>query len=249
MSIKNISCVIIVKNGASTIKETLKSLSLFDDVVLYDNGSTDATLEIAKNYTNVNIVRGDFLGFGETKNRAASFAKNSWILSLDGDEVLPLSLIEELKTLKLENEKEVFIIKRDNYFLDKEIKHSGWGRDFLTRIYNKNQHGFNKNIVHEFVELKNDTIKTKLKNSFKHNAVQDINQFLQKIINYSDLASKDKKTCCFLVVLVKAKWAFIKTYFLQLGFLDGWRGFVIAMFNFNGKFFRYLKRYINARTK
>lgn len=247
MSIKNISCAIIVKNGASTIKETLESLRSFDDVVLYDNGSTDATLEIAKNYANVNIIYGDFLGFGETKNQAASFAKNSWIFSLDADEVLPQDLIEELKILKLDNEKEVFIIKRDNYFLDKEIKHSGWGGDFLTRIYNKNRHAFNKNIVHEFVELKSDTKKTKLKNSFKHNAVQDINQFLQKIMKYSDLASKDKKTCCFLTVIFKAKWAFLKTYFLQLGFLDGWRGFVIAVSNFNGKFFRYTKRYINCK--
>jgi hypothetical protein len=77
--------------------------------------------------------------------------------------------------------------------------------------------------------------------------VQDINQFLQKIMKYSDLASKDKKTCCFLTVIFKAKWAFVKTYFLQLGFLDGWRGFVIAVSNFNGKFFRYTKRYINCK--
>jgi len=249
LSIKNISCVIIVKDGASTIKETLESLKSFQDVVLYDNGSSDGTLEIAKNYPNVNLVQGEFSGFGPTKNQAAAFAKSSWILSLDADEILPPSLVGELKMLKLDNEKEVFILKRDNYFLGKEIKYSGWGRDYLTRIYHKNYHNFNQNMVHEFVELKNDTKKTELKNSFKHNAVQDINQFLQKIIKYSDLASKDKKTCCFLVVLLRAKWAFIKTYFLQLGFLDGWRGFVIAMFNFNGKFFRYLKRYINSRTK
>ncbi len=247
MSIKNISCVIIVKDGASTIKETLESLKSFQDIILYDNGSSDGTLEIAKNYPNVNLVQGEFSGFGPTKNQAAAFAKNSWILSLDADETLPPSLVEELKTLKLDNEKEVFIIKRDNYFLEKKVKYSGWGRDYLTRIYNKNYHSFNQNIVHEFVALKNDTKKTELKNSFKHNAVQDINQFLQKIIKYSDLASKDKKTCCFLVVLLKAKWAFIKTYFLQLGFLDGWRGFVIAMSNFNGKFFRYTKRYINCK--
>ncbi|QHG91578.1 glycosyltransferase family 2 protein [Sulfurimonas sp. CVO] len=247
MLIKTISCVIIVKNAAATIEHTLESLKSFEDVVLYDNGSTDSTIEIAKKYSNINLIQGKFSGFGPTKNRAATFAKNEWILSLDADETVSTSLIEELKHLKLDNAKEVFILKRDNYFLGKEVKHSGWGSDYLTRIYNKTYHNFNQNIVHEFVELKNETKKTKLKSSFKHNAVQDINSFLYKIASYSDLASKNKKTCCFLTVLLKAKWAFFKTYFLQLGILDGWRGFFIASTNAYSKFFRYTKRYINCK--
>ena len=83
--IKDISCVIIAKDASLTIAKTLESLSDFEDVVVYDNGSTDGTLEIVKNYSNVNLVQGGFLGFGPTKNRAAEFAKNRWILSLDTD--------------------------------------------------------------------------------------------------------------------------------------------------------------------
>jgi len=241
------SVVIIAKNAEATIEETLQSLISFKDVVLYFNDSTDKTEEIAQKYANVTVVEGDFLGFGPTKNKAASYAANEWILSLDSDEVISDALTEELNSLKLENKKEVFVLKRDNYFLGKEIKYSGWGKDKLTRLYNRSDHQFNQNMVHEFVELKEDTIKTDLQNSFKHNAVQDINQFLQKVIKYSDLAAKDKKTCYFLMVVLKAQFAFFKTYVIQLGFLDGWRGFVIAISNFNGKFFRYTKRYINCQ--
>ncbi|MDQ1243827.1 MAG: hypothetical protein QG565_167, partial [Campylobacterota bacterium] len=100
-SINNISCVIIVKNGASTIDATLASLTSFQDVLLYDNGSTDATLEIAKKYSNVTLFQGEFLGFGETKNLACSFAKNDWVLSLDADEVLSDEFIKNLTSIEL----------------------------------------------------------------------------------------------------------------------------------------------------
>jgi glycosyltransferase involved in cell wall biosynthesis len=247
--IKSITPVIIAKDAQETIEETLKSLVSFKEVIVYLNNSTDETKQIAKKFSNVKIIDGVFVGFGPTKNKASEFSSNDWILSLDSDEVILPQLLGELKSLKLENNNEVFIIKRDNYFLDKEVKYSGWGKDYLARLYNRQNHQFNQNMVHEFVALNSDTKKTTLKNSFKHNAVIDINQFLVKIIKYSDLASKDKKTCCFLIVLAKAKWAFLKTYFVQLGFLDGWRGIVIAISNFNGKFFRYTKRYINCKNQ
>jgi len=238
----------IASNAQQTIKDSLQSLKDFKEVIVYENNSTDNTIEIVKSFSNVKLINGEFIGFGDTKNIAIDCASNDWIFSLDSDEMITSNLIEELKSLDLTKNKNVYEIKRDNYFLDKEIKYSGWGKDYLVRLFNKNHHKFNNNIVHEFIELKKNTKKIRLKNSFKHNAVQNINQFLEKIIKYSDLGSKDKKTCSFIVVLLKAKFAFLKTYFLQLGFLDGWRGLVIAISNFNGKFFRYTKRYINCKV-
>jgi len=245
--IKNISCVIISQNSQETIKQTLDSLVMFEDVVIYSNNSTDNTHLIVKNYPNVTLIEGDFLGFGPTKNKATSYAKNDWIFSLDSDESLQEELIKELLKLPLDDEKVVYEIKRDNYFLDKHIKYSGWGKDYLTRVYNKSYHNFNANMVHEHIEYQQETKKLRLQHTFKHNSVQNINQFLQKVIRYSDLAAQNKKTCSILIVLAKAHFAFFKTYFLQLGFLDGWRGLVIAVSNFNGKFFRYMKRYINCK--
>jgi len=245
--IKNISIVIIAKDAQETIQETLQSTLLFKEVILYLNNSTDNTKEIASHFKNVKIIEGDFLGFGKTKNKAASYASNEWIFSLDSDEVILKELSQEIKNLPLENTQDVFIIKRDNYFLNKKIKYSGWGKDYLLRIYNKTQHSFNDNKVHEFVTTTQQTHKIYLQNSFKHHAITDINQFLYKIIKYSDLAAEGKKTCYFLTVVFKAHWAFFKTYILQLGFLDGYRGFIIATSNFIGKFYRYTKRYIHCK--
>ncbi|MDK9694260.1 MAG: glycosyltransferase, partial [Sulfurimonas sp.] len=121
MSIKNISCIIIVKNAAATIDATLDSLKSFEDVVLYDNGSSDETLEIAKKYSNVTVFQGEFFGFGETKNLACSFAKNDWVLSLDADEVLSDEFIKNLASIEL-NDKNIYTILRENYYKNTQVK-------------------------------------------------------------------------------------------------------------------------------
>ncbi len=247
MSINSISVVMIAKNAQDSIKESLDSLTGFEEVILYLNNSDDETKIIAQNYKNVKIVEGEFLGFGPTKNRAATFAKNEWIFSLDSDEIVTKSLFKELELLSLDDENDVFIIKRDNYFLGKKIKYSGWGKDFLVRIYNKNIHSFNSQMVHEKVQLRESSKKIALKNSFTHLAIVDISQFLTKISRYSKLAAGEKKSCSFIVVLLKSTFAFIKTYFFRLGILDGYRGFVIAISDANGRFYRYLQRYINCK--
>lgn len=239
----------IAKDAEMTIESSLESLKEFDEVILYLNNSSDRTEQIAQMYSNVQVIQGDFLGFGPTKNKATSYAKNDWVFSLDSDEEVLPKLIEELKNLKFKSKEEVFVLKRDNYFLDREVKYSGWGKDMLTRIYNKSFHQFNDNIVHEFVVLSKQSKKTNLSSSFKHNAVQDVNQFLKKIMSYSDLGAKDQKTCSFFTVILKSTFAFFKTYILQRGFLDGWRGYVIAKSDANGRFYRYTKRYINCKIK
>ena len=117
--IKNISCVIIVRNAQNTLKEVLDSLYVFDDVVIYSNNSTDKTNEIASRYSNVNLVLGTFDGFGVTKNRASTYAKNDWIFSLDADEILTKEFIDNLKKITL-NQKEVYSILRVNYYNEKQ---------------------------------------------------------------------------------------------------------------------------------
>ena len=103
----NISAVVLAKNNEKTIENTLNSLKEFDDVVVYDNGSTDETLNIVKKFSNVNLVKGEFKGFGWSKNNASSFAKNDWILIIDSDEVVDIELLNELKT-KILDEKTVY---------------------------------------------------------------------------------------------------------------------------------------------
>lgn len=71
----NISVIVLAKNNETTIQKTLEGLRAFNDVVVYDNGSTDNTMSIAQTFPNVNLIQGEFKGFGWTKNHAVSYAK------------------------------------------------------------------------------------------------------------------------------------------------------------------------------
>jgi len=77
--IDTFSVVIITKNSALTLARTLRSVEEVSEVVIYDNGSTDDTLSIAASFPNVKIYRGDFFGFGPTKNYAIDLASNDWV--------------------------------------------------------------------------------------------------------------------------------------------------------------------------
>jgi len=243
LSIKQISVVIIAKNAEETIGESLNALGAFSEVILYLNDSTDNTETIASTYSNVKIVKGEFIGFGPTKNRAATYAKSKWILSLDSDEVLNNNIIEEIKAQIYDKKENLFILKRDNYFLGAKTV----SKDYIVRLYNKEYTSFDEALVHEKVLIPKGARTIKIKHSFKHLNITDINQTLSKMIKYTDLGSEGKKTCFFVVVLGKSFFAFVQTYFLRFYFINGWRGFVIAISNANRRFYKYLKQYIHCK--
>ena len=149
----NISAVMIVKNGAQTIRRSLESLRAFDDVVVYDNGSTDETVQIARQYPNVHLIEGYFDGFGTTKNRAADFSKHDWILSIDSDEVVDEELLHALQNKELDN-RTIYKVNSIAFYKDIQIRYSGWTHQKLRRLYNKTVTKFNNNFD-EVVHLSN----------------------------------------------------------------------------------------------
>lgn len=241
--IKNISCVIIVKNAELTIKDTLDSLADFDDVVLYSNGSTDRSNEIAKQYCNVNLVQGEFLGFGPTKNKAASLSKYDWILSLDADEVLSEEFIKTLKRTTL-NTNSVYTILRENFYKNFQIKYC-WGNDIITRLYNKKMTAFTDKNVHESIVSEGFNI-VHFNDPIKHYPYSTITDFIIKLDSYSTLYATDnsgKKKSSPLKAILNAKFAFFKTYFMKRGFLDGYPGLIIAFSHMATTFYKHMKLY------
>lgn len=241
--IEHISCVIIVKDAADTLKNTLDSLTSFSDVILYDNGSTDSTIEIINSYKNTNLVQGDFLGFGPTKNKAISYAKNSWILSLDADEVLSDEFIKNLKTINLSNDS-VYTILRENYYKNKHIKNC-WSNDIITRVFNRDKTSFTNSKVHERVIDNN--FKTKMiTGCVKHYPYNTISDFITKLDRYSTIFAQDnkgKKKSSPSKAIFNGIFSFIKTYFFKRGFLDGYAGLVIAFSHMATNFYKYIKLY------
>jgi len=240
----NISVVVLAKNNENTIEKTLKSLTQFDDVVVYDNGSMDKTLEIVNRFHNVNLVQGEFQGFGWTKNHAASFAKNDWILIIDSDEVVDAQLLEVLKTKKLD-EKTVYKLNFKAFYKDIQVKFCGWNNQKIKRLYNKTQTGYNSNDVHEDIVTEGFKIEL-LEGSINHYSYHTISQFVQKADHYSTLFAKNnigKKSSSPTKAFFNGMYSFFRTYVLKRGFLDGYVGLVIAFSHMVTNFYKYIKLY------
>ncbi|MCH9608625.1 MAG: hypothetical protein S4CHLAM45_12060 [Chlamydiales bacterium] len=237
-----ISVTIINKNGERHLKKVLEALQSFDEVLLYDSGSTDASIEIGKLFPNVTLVEGTFEGFGQAHNNAAKLAKHPWILSIDSDEVLSSQLIEEIQTLSLDP-RCVYSLPFHNYFKKKWIKWCGWYPESHVRLYHRDSTSFTNAALHEGVVT--DGMKViQLKHPVNHYSYQSISDFLTKMERYSTLFAKEnvgKKYPSVMTALGHGAFAFIKSYFLKRGFLGGVEGFVISCYNGETAFYKYLK--------
>ena len=244
MPLSQISAVLMVRDAEATLAATLDGLKRFGEVVVFDNGSKDKTLEIAARYPNVRIHKGEFSGFGTTRNRAASLAQHDWVFSVDADEVPDQALLAAMEALPLDDAKVAYSVERQNYLLGKRVKHGGWGSQWLTRLYNRRGHAFTEVAVHEKVELKRDEGPQALPGTLKHMPMQDAGDFLVKMHRYTMLkAGESRRTYHPTVILLKTLWAFIRSYILRLGFLDGWRGVLISVSEANGVFYKYIVIY------
>ena len=240
-----ISVAIIVKNGEKYLPQCLAALRSFGDIILLDNGSTDRTLEIASEFENVKVRNSEFIGFGPLKNLAAGHAENDWILSLDCDEILPAELLCEINGAGLD-EKCVYRFSRRSYFNKKWIKGCGWHPDKILRLYNKKRTAFNENQVHESVVVKPDMRVVDLKGFIKHFPYHNVDELLDKARFYASLYARQfrgrKKSSPFKAV-VRGTAAFLKSYFLRKGLLDGYEGFVISFSQGFAAFMKYIELY------
>lgn len=245
----HITPVIIVKNGAAHVHRTISALKAFRQVVVYDNGSTDDTLRLLSEYPNVKVVQGSFMGFGPTKNAAASHAETDWILSLDIDEQVNAQLLAALADWPLEEDTKVGEVLRNNYFCGKHIRTNGWGKDWLCRLYNRRQHCFTDSQVHEKVKLDGRSQVVRLKGGLEHAAVTDVSQLLAKAQHYSELYATSQKARLYSmpVIVLKAGFGFFRSYVLKGGVCSGARGLMIAAGEALGVWFKYTKVYQRKR--
>ena len=243
MPLANISAVLMVRDAEVTLAATLDGLKRFGEVVVFDNGSKDRTLEVAGRYPNVRVHKGEFTGFGPTRNKAASLARHDWVFSIDADEVPDEALLSAMDALSLDS-KLAYSVERQNYLLGKRVKHGGWGSQWLTRLYDRRAHAFTEVAVHEKVELKRGEAAQVLPGTLKHMPMQDAGDFLVKMHRYTMLkAGESRRTYPPAIILLKTFWAFIRSYILRLGVLDGWRGVLISVSEANGVFYKYIVIY------
>jgi len=238
-----ISATILTKNCEETLRLTLESLRDFPEVIVWDSGSEDSTLAIAKEFSNVKIIEGMFTGFGPTHNLATSNATHDWILSIDSDEVLSPNLVAEIQQLKLD-ETRVYSLNRKNFFNEKWIKWcSGWCPDRVIRLYHRKKTRFSNAQVHEQV-ISSHLVVTPLSSTLLHTPYKNISDFLSKMQTYSTLFAKQNqrhKSSSIWKAILHSWQAFIKSYLFKRGFLGGREGFIISIYNGHTTFYKYLK--------
>lgn len=238
-----ISAIAITLNEAENIGPFMQSLWFADEIIIVDSFSTDETLEIASQNERVKIHKREFDNFSAQKNFALSKATNDWVVFFDLDEKIAPELADEiLETLKKPKAKGYFV-KRDFYFMGKQIKYSGYQNDWVIRIFNKNYCQYNENLVHETLKVNGETAKLKI--TMPHYSYKTMDEYTEKLHRYSALQAEmlyAKKVRPTLYHFFFRPWyRFSHQFIIRLGILDGKEGFILAYLSAFSTF----KRYVN----
>jgi (heptosyl)LPS beta-1,4-glucosyltransferase len=238
-----ISVVIICKNEENNIRRCLESIKWADEIVIYDTGSTDKTLNICAEYTKTIYTENAWEGFGKAKHDAVGLAKNDWIFSIDADEEVSESLKNKILDMKDSLSKETaYRIKRNSFYMGKMIRFSGWQRDYTLRLFNRQYGNFNLKTVHESVETKANVMN--LKEVLYHYTYPCIKTHISKMVYYSELGAgsweQKGKRACIMKACLSGFFKFIKMYVFRLGFLDGKVGFILAINSGFGVYLKYV---------
>ena len=229
-----ISVVIIAKNEEKNIIECLESALLISrDVIVADTGCTDNTVALAKS-KGATVVFLAWNGYGNARNEAAKVAKYDWIFALDADERITPSLANSIMKLSLNEKSILYGCKRESFLVNKKIKHGDWGRDKVFRLYNRQLTSWDLAPVHENILQKGLTKKI-IEGSLLHYTMDSIDTFYKKTINYATLSAskyfQQHKKATFIKRFGSPLFAFLQSYLLRLGCLDGIEGYIIAKYS------------------
>lgn len=247
----SLSVIIITLNEAHAIRACLESVAWADEIIVVDSGSTDDTLAICREFT-PHVYHHEWPGFGPQKNHALGHASREWVLSLDADERISPELRQEIQNAMVApGNYSAFRMPRLSSFCGRFMRHSGWWPDYVTRLFKRGSARFSDDLVHERLIV--DGATGTLKSPLLHDTYRDLEEVLDKVNSYSTagarmLDQKQRKSGLSTAIL-HGLWAFVRTYFLRRGFLDGREGFMLAVSNAEGTYYRYIKLMLLNRKR
>ncbi|AFP84818.1 glycosyltransferase family 2 protein [secondary endosymbiont of Ctenarytaina eucalypti] len=244
---KRLSVVIITRNEAEVLTDCLESVSWADEIVVLDAGSTDATRYIAAQaggrVFQTTTTAADWPNFGIQRRLAQSYASSEYILMLDADERVTLPLRLAIQAVLLHPDPEVvYNCARCNLFLGRFMHHGGWYPDRVVRLYPRKRYQYNALPVHESLETNSASIVT-LAGDLQHLTCRDLPDFQRKQLLYAETWARERyrqgRKCSILAIITHTYGAFLKTWLLKTGFLDGKHGWLLAMVNAQYTFNKY----------
>lgn len=247
-----LSVVVITQNEAAVIRRCLESVAWADELVVLDSGSDDGTPDIARSLGARVEPSRDWPGFGPQKNRAVEWAGGDWILSLDADEWVSPELAAEIRAALADpGAHAAFRMPRQSSYCGRVMRHSGWWPDYVTRLFRRGAARFSDDAVHERLVV--DGLLGRLRTPLRHEAIRDLEQAIAKMNRYSSdgarmLRARGRKSGLGTAV-GHGLWTFFRTYALRAGFLDGKEGFMLAVSNAEGAYYRYLKLLLLQRDQ
>lgn len=238
-----ITAIIPTLNEEVHIADAIKSVSFADEIIVIDSYSTDKTIEIAEKL-HVKIIKRKFDDFSSQKNFAIDQAKHSWIYILDADErVTPEVEVEILNAVKNPKDFVGFYVKRTFYFCGRKLNYGGCQRGKVVRLFLKEYCRYNGSPVHETIIAKGKL--GFFKNKIEHYSYKSYDHYISKMNHYGALRGKqffnEGRKVNFYHILIKPFARFIIHYFIRLGFLDGFPGYVFAKTQAYGVYTKYLK--------
>jgi glycosyltransferase involved in cell wall biosynthesis len=241
-----ISVCILTKNDAETIVGAVASVRWADEVIVVDNESSDRTVEVA-NALGVRVVPISSQNFGDMRNRAAQACSHEWVFSLDADERCTPALRDEiLAVMAAGPQHDGYQVPRRNYMMGRWIKGSGWYPNYRSlQLFRKDRLRYTLDVTHESYELRSDQKPGTLRNDVWHFPYSDFDELIHKMNVLSSLGAQklSGRRVTMWSALGHGVWVFLKHFVFKMGFRDGWAGFVIALGNFEGTFYRYAKAY------
>lgn len=247
-----LTVIVITRNEQANIGDCLKSVAFADEIIVLDHASTDQTADLAKSLGACVHVTQDWPGFGPQKNRALGLATGDWVLSIDADERVTPELREEiLQILHDEHLAQAYRFPRRSRYCGQFMQHSGWSPDWVTRLFRRGHAHFSDDLVHEKLLVRG--VVGDLRFPLLHLSFPDFESVLDKANRYSTAGAQAMRmrgqTATLFGAIGHGLWAFVRTYILRRGFLDGQLGLALAISNAEGTYYRYAKRWLMSREK
>jgi glycosyltransferase involved in cell wall biosynthesis len=227
-----LSTILITRNEKTNLDRCLRSVDWSDEIIVVDSGSTDGTREIALSH-GAQFFHEDWKGYTEQKNSALGKATQEWVLSIDADEELTPQAQQKIKDILREDDRTIdgYYFRRKVFYLGKWITHGDWYPDNVLRLWRRGFGRFAGGQVHESVQVAKTA---KLREEILHYTYKDVEDQKRRMETYARLWAEDRKQegCRATLAdrLLRPPWRFFRGLLLKGGFLDGWRGVLIAWY-------------------
>lgn len=225
-----VSAVLISRDAERYLDRVLAPLAVCNEILILDSGSVDRTREIAAAH-GARWHAHPFDGYGPQKRRAVELAGNDWVLSVDTDEILDQRAAEALAEVDWEHADPCacWSLRRRPFIGSREIRHGDWAPDWVVRVFNRRRHSLSPTPVHESVQTTGPV--RRLDGSLLHLTAADLAEVFRtdyyrlKAGVYAAAGRRARPPA----LAVRAVGAFLRSYLLRAGFLDGNAGVVVAV--------------------